>query len=88
MDDTDRSQDERDPNGFPIAVGNRLKDEIAGPSDPEPVKDCGNPNKIVLIDFSNPKADGDPVYFLAFPSGPDGRGLSKSISYDLNPQRG
>lgn len=54
-----------------------MKDEIAGPSVSEPVKDCGNPVKIALLDFSNPKVDVDPVYFLAFPSGPDRRGLSK-----------
>jgi hypothetical protein len=83
---TDGSQDERDPNAFPIAVGNRLKDEIAGQNDSEPVKDWGNPNKIVLLDFSNPKADGDPVYFLAFPSGPDRRGLSKLGSWTLESQ--
>jgi hypothetical protein len=80
----DGVHDERDPNGLPIAIGNRLKDEIAGPSDSKIAKDLGNPNKIVLLDFSSPKADGDPIYFLAFPSGPDRRGLSGSDCDRLN----
>jgi hypothetical protein len=68
---------DKDPTGLPIAVGNRLATEVGNKVETEETKDLGNPNKLALLNFCGPHSENDPVYFLAFPSGHDRRGLSE-----------
>lgn len=73
-----RSKDE--PGILPVTVGNRLKNEVEGVA-PENLEDqvraIGKPNKIATVVFSGHNSPVDPVYFLAFPTGRDQRGLSE-----------
>ena len=63
---------------LPVGVGNRLAYEIEGPVKNEDPQDIGNPSKLAILAFAGPRAELDPVYFLAFPSGEDRRNLSRS----------
>lgn len=66
-----------DDNEMPIGIGNRLATEIEGPLNDDNAQDLGNPKKLAVLTFLGPRAESDPVYFLAFPSGEDRRSLSE-----------
>ena len=75
-----RPEDQEDAHVLPVGVGNRLAHEVEGQVETEDQKDLGNPNKLAVLSFAGSRAELDPVYFLAFPSGEDRRSLSESPS--------
>lgn len=75
-----QSEHQEETHVLPVGVGNRLAHEVEGQVETEDQKDLGNPNKLAVLSFAGSRAELDPVYFLAFPSGEDRRSLSESPS--------